>query len=283
MIACMSHEAFLSHRLPMQHAPAYPISLSAPLGVGDPPRVVILDDDPGLRESLTEYLLRHGLLVEGVASGEALRERLATRGCDLVILDMLIPGEDGLAILRRLSLEPAPPRIIMFSAAANEVDRVVALEMGADDYITKPSTPREILARIRAVMRRGQLELRSEEPCAPAVNIAAYNMIVFAGCRFNRRTRLLQGPNGNPIMLSSSEFVILSTLLDRPGEIISRTELVDCFLPPRDGLSERTADVLISRVRRRLAVHVKEELIRTVRGKGYTFVAPVGVEILEGH
>ncbi len=245
-------------------------------------RIIIVDDDPGLRELLTEFLVNNGLGVEAVSSGVALRARLTQRPCDLVILDMMMPGEDGLSVLRSLTQTDDPPGVIMLSALSSEVDRVVALEMGADDYVTKPSTPREILARIRSVLRRRSRHAGAGTPIGTEIGGSSaggaarmYTTYRFAGWTLNCRMRSLQAPGGEVVSLTESEFQMMDAFVTQPHAVHSREDMI--ALPGRADSSskDRTIDVNISRLRRKLASFDSTEIIRTVRGKGYLFIADV--------
>lgn len=243
-------------------------------------RIIIVDDDPGLRELLTDFLVDNGLGVEAVASGVALRARLSQQPCDLVILDMMMPGEDGLSVLRSLTQTDDPPGVIMLSALSSEVDRVVALEMGADDYVTKPSTPREILARIRSVLRR-----RSRTSTGAGNEIGAsfesgssarvYATYRFAGWTLNCRMRALQAPGGEIVSLTESEFQMMDAFVTHPHTVHSREDMIALSGRADTSSKDRTIDVNISRLRRKLAAFDSTEIIRTVRGKGYLFIADV--------
>jgi two-component system OmpR family response regulator len=256
--------------------------------VGDNPqpesaRIVIVDDDPGLRELLTEFLVDHGLRAEAVDSGAALRARLGRSPCDLIVLDMMMPGEDGLSVLRTLAHGAGSPAVIMFSALAGEVDRVVALELGADDYVTKPSSPREILARIRAVLRRREagsaMTATSYAPISSADSAPSHSApadtFAFAGWTLNCRMRVLHAPDGTSVRLTDGEFQLLNAFVSEPQKVHSRDDMI-----ARSGRTEnmargRTIDVNISRLRRKLQAFDPAEIIRTVRGNGYIFMPTV--------
>lgn len=264
--------------------PGFPESSAAPSDVDDQvvggARIVIVDDDPGLRELLTEFLVDHGLRAEAVESGAALRAWLAHHACDLVVLDMMMPGEDGLSVLRSLTQSGDAPAVIMFSALAGEVDRVVALELGADDYVTKPSSPREILARIRSVLRRRGAATpapsAAPEPvaneAAPSARIEAYS---FAGWTLNCRMRTLHTPDGTAVRLTDGEFQLLNVFVSQPQVVHTRDDMI-----AQSGRAEslsrgRTIDVNISRLRRKLQAFDATEIIRTVRGNGYILMPDV--------
>ncbi|MGW8281136.1 response regulator [Sphingomonas aurantiaca] len=242
-------------------------------------RVIIVDDDPGLRELLTEFLVDNGLGVEAVSSGAALRARLVQRPCDLVILDMMMPGEDGLSVLRGLAQSDDPPGVIMLSALSSEVDRVVALEMGADDYVTKPSTPREILARIRSVLRRRNRTAATGTDSAGTIEQGDaprfHTTYRFAGWTLNCRMRSLQSPGGELVSLTEGEFQMMDAFVTHPHAVHTREDMIALSGRADTSSKERTIDVNISRLRRKLAAFDRTEIIRTVRGKGYLFIADV--------
>ncbi|HXH17351.1 MAG TPA: response regulator [Sphingomonas sp.] len=246
-------------------------------------RIVIVDDDPGLRELLTEFLVDHGLRAEAVESGAALRTRLSRSPCDLIVLDMMMPGEDGLSVLRTLTRSGQAPAVIMFSALAGEVDRVVALELGADDYVTKPSSPREILARIRSVLRRRSAGLAMATlpsgpestphgmPSAPVRSTT----FAFAGWTLDCRMRTLYAPDGTAVRLTDGEFQLLNAFVSQPQKVHSRDEMIAQSGRADSMARGRTIDVNISRLRRKLLAFDSIEIIRTVRGNGYIFMPAV--------
>lgn len=243
-------------------------------------QIVIVDDDPGLRELLTEFLTDHGLRTAAVESGSALRTWLACHACDLVVLDMMMPGEDGLSVLRSLTQSGHAPAVIMFSALAGEVDRVVALELGADDYVTKPSSPREILARIRSVLRRrgASAPAPSDAPkpvvteAPPPVRIEAY---LFSGWTLNCRMRTLHTPDGTVVRLTDGEFQLLNVFVSQPQVVHTRDDMIAQSGRAESMSRGRTIDVNISRLRRKLQAFDSTEIIRTVRGNGYILMPDV--------
>lgn len=244
-------------------------------------RVVIVDDDPGLRELLTEFLVDHGLRAEAVDSGAALRARLGRTPCDLIVLDMMMPGEDGLSVLRTLTQTDDAPAVIMFSALAGEVDRVVALELGADDYVTKPSSPREILARIRSVLRRRGAGAGAASTGIPSVvagetvRPARIETYSFAGWVLNCRMRTLHAPDGASVRLTDGEFQLLNAFVTQPQKVHSRDDMIAHSGRTEAMARGRTIDVNISRLRRKLQEFDPAEIIRTVRGNGYIFMPEV--------
>jgi two-component system OmpR family response regulator len=226
-------------------------------------RILVVDDDPGIRAVVCNYLADHGYEVETVADGKGLERLLAQGRVDLVVLDVMLPGEDGLAICRKLTDANGPP-IIMLSALGADADRIVGLELGADDYLPKPCNPRELLARVRAVLRRRGADGRSGVTCE------------FSGWKLDLVRRELHSPDGVLINLSRGEFMLLQALLERPRRILTRDELLDCARGPDSESYDRAIDVQVSRLRRKLddgADH--QELIRTVRNEGYIFDSQV--------
>lgn len=224
-------------------------------------RVLVVDDDPGIRDVLCEYLERHGYAARAAANGAEMDQALAGGGVDVIVLDLMMPGEDGLSICRRLA-DRGPP-VIMLSAMGDDADRIVGLELGADDYLAKPCNPRELLARIRAVLRRG---------AAPGRR-GGGQALRFRGWRLDLVRRELTGPDGAPTRLSSGEFNLLRALAERPGRILSRDQLLELARGPATEAFDRAIDVQISRLRKKLDDGSGVELIETVRGEGYRFAA----------
>lgn len=251
-------------------------AISSPSGA----RIVIVDDDPGVRELLTEFLVENGFGAEAVANGAALRDRLERRECDLIVLDIMMPGEDGLSILRSLMHDADGPGIIMLSAISSEIDRIVALEMGADDYVLKPSTPREIMARIRSVLRRragtaargGAISVGHAAP-------APTDCFAFAGWTFDSRRRKLTAPGGAIVAVTETEYRMLAIFLRDPQVVHSRENLADLTGRDNPHCNDRTIDVHVSRLRRKLSVNGGEEIIRTVRNRGYLFLPRVEARV----
>jgi two-component system OmpR family response regulator len=230
-----------------------------------PARIVVVDDDPGIRDVISDFLERHGYEVAAAADAIGLDRALGEAPADLVVLDVMLPGEDGLAICRRLAAEGGPA-IIMLSAMGEETDRIVGLELGADDYLPKPCNPRELLARVRAVLRRRQ-EGRSGAGGATCE---------FAGWRLDLVRRELRSPQGVVVNLTSGEFSLLRAFVDRPQRVLTRDQLLDLARGPDSDAYDRAIDVQISRLRRKLEDGAEEqELIRTIRNEGYMFDARV--------
>lgn len=223
-------------------------------------RILVIDDDPDVRRLLQEYLGRYGFLVAAVASGRAGLERLERQPADLVILDIRLPDEDGFEVLRQLRQRWEVP-VIMLTGLEDSADRVVGLELGADDYLTKPFDPRELLARIRAVLRR----------CRPVPEMAAEYR--FAGFRLHPESRELVGPGGETVRLSRSEQRLLLAFLQHPGRTLSRDRLLELCEPHGEDIFDRAIDVRVLRLRRRLGE--AGALIVTECGEGYRFAAAV--------
>jgi len=234
-----------------------------------PPDIVLADDEPALRQAVGEYLERQGFIVRAVADGAALRAALAERPADLVLLDLAMPGEDGLSVARSIRAGPhADVGIVMLTAAGDVVDRVVGLEIGADDYLAKPCDLRELLARLRAVLRR-----REAAHQAPSASAPAGGRIVRMGRNaLDLEARRLLGPDGAEIALHVSEFALLKAFAERPGRVLSRETLLELAHPRGEEHFDRSIDVRIARIRRKIeAVPQHPVVIRTVRGVGYVF------------
>jgi len=231
--------------------------------------ILLVDDDDGIRDLVSEFLSQHGYRVETAPDARAMALVLGRGPVDLVVLDVMMPGEDGLSICRRLTGHPNAPAVIMLSAMAEDTDRIVGLELGADDYITKPCNPRELLARVKAVLRRRR-EPVSAEGAAPAT------ICHFSGWRLDMVRRELRSPQGVMVNLSSGEFSLLKVFVERSQRILTRDQLLD-LAPGRDNETyDRAIDVQISRLRKKLDDTAGQaELIRTLRNEGYMFVPKV--------
>ncbi|HJV68199.1 response regulator [Ideonella sp.] len=227
--------------------------------------VLAVDDDPALRTLLTDYLGGHGLRVTAVASGREMDEVLEREAVDLVLLDLRLPGEDGLQIARALR-ERATLPIVLLTGQDEEADRVMGLELGADDYVTKPFSPRELLARLRAVLRRYQVQATLPE------RDSTRRAFRFAGWELNLRTRRLRSPAGEPVELSNGEFSLLAALCAAPGRALSRDQLLTMSRLHEAEVYDRTIDVQILRLRRKIEQDPSHpKLIVTQRGAGYLF------------
>lgn len=230
-------------------------------------RILMVDDDQGIRDVVSDFLGKHGYRVETAGDAAEMEQALDRGAVDLIVLDVMLPGEDGLAICRRLSSGESGPPIIMLSAMGEDTDRIVGLELGADDYLAKPCNPRELLARVRAVLRRAEQRSSSSGVGAGCE---------FSGWRLDLVRRELRSPPGVVVNLSSGEFSLLRALVERPQRVLTRDQLLEFARGPDTEAFDRAIDVQISRLRRKLddggGGH---ELIRTVRNEGYVFTAKV--------
>ena len=232
------------------------------------PHVLIVDDDAEIRDLLARFLRRHDYRVETAVDGRAMMRLIETSRFDLVVLDLMLPGEDGLSLCRRLRARSRLP-VIMLTALGEETDRIVGLEMGADDYLAKPFNPRELLARIRAVLRRaGGADERTDAGAARA--------LVFAGFRLDLAVRALTAPDGVFVPLTAGEFDLLAAFAERPRRVLDRDRLLDLTRGRAAVPFDRSIDVQLSRLRRKIEPDPKEPvLIKTVRGGGYVFTCEV--------
>jgi DNA-binding response OmpR family regulator len=234
-----------------------------------PLRILAIDDDQPVRDMIARYLGDNELSVTTLDSGRGLADAMAREAIDLLILDLRLPGEDGMQIARRIR-ESSDIPIIMLTGRNDEADRVMGLELGADDYLTKPFSPRELLARIRTLMRRS----RAQETVAGGLaRVRAYR---FAGWELGVRLRKLQTPQGETLPLTNSEFNLLAAFLAAPQRILSREQLLGLSRLHDDEVYDRSIDVQVARLRRKIEPRGRgEPLIRTERGAGYVFVAAV--------
>ena len=228
------------------------------------PDILIVDDDASLRTALGDYLSGAGYAVRTADGAAAMDARMAEAVPDLVVLDVMMPGEDGLSICRRLQGR-AP--ILMLSAMGETTDRIVGLEVGAADYLPKPFEPRELLARIRAVLRRPVRVDQDETPDRP---------LTFEGWTLTVETRRLTDPTGEPMELTAGEFALLLALLNAAGRILSRDQILENTHGPLAENFDRAVDLAISRLRRKLDWPGQAPLIETVRGAGYRFRPGIG-------
>jgi len=235
------------------------------------PHILVVDDDREIRDLIARYLRQHGFRVHDAADGVQMRRALVDWAFDLVILDLMLPGEDGLSLCRRLRADSDIP-VIMLTAIGEETDRIVGLEMGADDYIAKPFNPRELLARIKAVLRRAN----SQTGPAPEADATAGSALVFASWRFDPTARELVSPKGVLTPLSAGEFELLLTFATHPRRVLSREQLLDMARGRAALPFDRSIDVQVSRLRRKIEQDpARPALITTVRGGGYMFSADV--------
>jgi two-component system OmpR family response regulator len=232
------------------------------------PHILIVDDDAEIRDLLARFLKKHEIRVDTAAEGRAMWKLMETAHFDLIVLDLMLPGEDGLSLCRRLRVETTIP-VIMLTALGEETDRIVGLEMGADDYLAKPFNPRELLARIRAVLRRAG--------SAAAANDAAQGQIlVFDGWRLDLAKRELRTADGTLVALTAGELDLLAAFAERPKRVLNRDQLLDLTKGRAAAAFDRSIDVQLSRLRRKIEPDPKDpSLIKTIRGGGYIFTCDV--------
>jgi two-component system OmpR family response regulator len=233
-------------------------------------RILLVDSNPEVLADLAEFLARHDLEVLQANSAREMEQVLAKTEVDAVVLDLMRPGENGLAICGKLRERTPAPAIIVVSAVADEADIVVGLELGADDYVAKPCRPRELLARLRAVLRR------RGEAARLVRDLALSDSYRFEGWRLNAATHQLFDPRDKPVDLSPAEFNLLRVLVAKPLEVVPRRELIPGRSPIEDQARDFQINVAMSRLRRKLArAEGGARLIRTVRHSGYLFTVPV--------
>lgn len=247
-----------------------PVKQSPAMGVTPAPiHVLVIDDDPSVRQMIADYLGDNDMKVSTLPGGQALRDVMERNTVDLLILDLKLPGEDGMQIARELRVDSDIP-IIMLTGRKEEADRVMGLELGADDYLTKPFSPRELLARIRALLRRS----RTHETVAD--NLARIRAYRFAGWELNVRLRRLISRQGQTIPITNSEFNLLVAFLAAPQRVLSREHLLNASRLHNDEVYDRSIDVQVGRLRKKIAPEDGQaQLIRTERGVGYVFSATV--------
>jgi two-component system, OmpR family, response regulator len=227
--------------------------------------LLVVDDDPELRLLVSRFLQKHGYSVSVAADGQSMVATLMRTPVDLIILDVMLPGRSGLDLCRDARAHGSVP-IIMLTARGDERDRIAGLEVGADDYLTKPFSPHELLARIRAVLRRARSPLQSSRPTSADV-------ITFDGWSLDVRRRELTSPQGALVDLSSGEFDMLVAFLEHANRVLSREMLMEFVKTRTTDPFDRTIDVQVSRLRRKLSEGGEEtRMIKTVRGAGYMFV-----------
>ncbi len=223
------------------------------------PHILLVDDDPGIRDLLGDFLVKEGFAVETASDASEMDSKLARFRPDLIVLDLMLPGENGVSICRRLSRDGAPP-IIMLTAKNDEIDRIIGLEMGADDYVAKPFAPRELLARIRAVLRRTTAQMSAD----------TNQRYAFDRFIIDVDARQLFAADGSRIALTSGEFDLLACFVRRSRRVLSRDQILDELRGRGAEPFDRTVDMLVSRLRRKLIAHgADQDLISTVRNAGY--------------
>ena len=236
-----------------------------------PERVLIVDDDAEIRDLLCRYLTEHGYQVTAVPDGEQMWSALQREEPNIIVLDLMLPGDDGLSLCRDLRARSETP-VIMLTARGDETDRIVGLEMGADDYLPKAFNPRELLARLKVILRRAH---GVPKPLMPE----AARSLRFAGWRLDTTQRQLVSPQGLVVSLSGAEYRLLRVFLDYPNRVLNRDQLMDLLHGRQADAFDRSIDVQVSRLRQRLGEDAREPtLIKTVRSEGYVLAATVSHE-----
>lgn len=233
------------------------------------PHVLVVDDHREIRDAVSRYLERNGMRTQTARDAAEMDAALKTGRFDLVILDVMMPGEDGLSAARRLSAAGGPP-ILMLSALGEETDRIVGLEIGADDYLPKPFNPRELLARVKAILRRA-------DRAQPMAGRLGGRRLAFAGWVLDTDTReLVRAEGGEPVALTTAEFKLLTAFLERPRFVLSRDQLLDLTSGRSADVFDRTIDNQVSRLRRKIEVDAgRPQIIQTIRAGGYSLAAEV--------
>jgi two-component system OmpR family response regulator len=236
--------------------------------MNDIPHILVVDDHREIRDLMAKFMGQHGFRVSTAQNGRAMRKVLENSQVDLIVLDLMLPGEDGLTICRELRGKSNIP-VVMLTAMGEETDRIVGLEMGADDYLPKPFSPRELLARVRAVLRRAQsFPERGAPPEEPVV--------MFESWKFNIARRELEDADGTVISLSTGEFNLLHVFAQHPGRVLNRDQLIDLTQGREATPFDRSIDTLVSRLRKKIEVDPKNPtIIKTVWGGGYVFTSAV--------
>lgn len=229
------------------------------------PHILIVDDDPALRRLVRDFLIDHGFNVFEADGGQMMRRIIDQEQIDVVIIDVMMPGEDGLSIVRSM-FRRRDLGIIMVSALGSETDRIIGLEVGADDYLAKPISPRELLARIRALLRR-------QRPVDP--DDEAGGTYLFEGWNLDLVRRVLRDPLNVVISLSDGEFSLLRVFAERPQRVLSRDQLLEFSRGSNSEAFDRAIDTQVSRLRRKLGTRTDKELIGTIRNEGYMFLSKV--------
>jgi two-component system OmpR family response regulator len=231
------------------------------------PHILVVEDDREIRTMVSRFLSKNGCRVTVAEDARSMDRALGTARIDLIVLDIMLPGEDGLSICRRLRTTSTLP-VIMLTAAGDPVARVVGLEMGADDYVAKPFNPHELLARIKAVLRRAT--------ALPDTDAGANDVIQFAGWQINPVSREVRNPEGTRVILTSAEFDLLFTFCRHARRTLTRDQLLDLSQRRAAGALDRSIDILVSRIRRKIETDPRDpQFIKTVRSGGYVFTPEV--------
>ena len=254
--------------------PAVHLSVSPRIG-SRTSHILVVDDDASIRDMIADYLTAHDVRVTTAADGQRMAQALAAGRIDLAVLDLNLGDESGLEILRSLRAASDLPIVVLTGQHRDEVDRIVGLELGADDYLTKPFSPRELLARIRAVLRRSQQQRQRSQQEGPENRRVRYR---FAGWELSLRSRRLTSSSGENVLLTKGEFSLLVAFVQAPQRVLSREHLLRACRVHDTEVFDRSIDVQVLRLRRKIeADAVAPELIRTERGLGYVFTAAVEV------
>ncbi len=242
--------------------------VSASTATPTTPRLLVVDDDERMRELLVRYLAQQGFETLTAGDGRELDRQLSRNHVDLIVLDLMLPGEDGLSICRRLRGQGVDTPIVMLTAKGDEIDRIVGLEIGADDYLPKPGNPRELVARIRAVLRRGR--------AAPGAPKEDGGKVQFGACVLDLGARTLRR-DGRELRMTTGEFGVLATLVQRPRQALTRDQLMSAARGREHDAFDRSMDVMISRLRKLIEDDAKQpRWLQTVWGTGYVFVPDDG-------
>ncbi|GAB2715016.1 response regulator [Comamonas sediminis] len=236
--------------------------------------ILIVDDHQSIRDPLATFMRRYDFDVDTACDGLAMRQLLKDRSYDLIILDVMLPGEDGLSLCGFVAEHIGTP-VILLTAMTDQADRVAGLEIGADDYVLKPFDPRELVARVRSVLRRGARRRADDAAqAAPTADVSAERRYTFEGWCFDLTTRELQDPNLSPVPLTTAEFHLLRALLENPNRVLSRQQLMDLTQREGDAFFDRSIDTQISRLRKKLESDPRQpRMLKTVRGDGYLLAA----------
>lgn len=227
--------------------------------------ILVVDDDSELRTLIANFLVEHGFDVATARNGADMDQRLSDADYDLIVLDIMMPGESGLSIARRMAERSGPP-VILLSALGADTDRIVGLEIGADDYLPKPCNPRELLARIRAVLRRRDASRNAH---------GHQSVYCFAGWELDQMRRTLKAPDDQQVAISEGELSVLLAFVEHPQRVLTRDQLLYYARGEDSDAFDRAIDTQISRLRKKLTAHSQTDIIHTVRNQGYMFVARV--------
>ncbi|HHA2747706.1 TPA: response regulator [Stenotrophomonas maltophilia] len=237
------------------------------------PSILIVDDHADIRDPLTDYLRRFDFEVESAVDGQDMRRRLERRSYDLILLDVMLPGENGLSLCRHVSERIGTP-VVLLTAVSEQADKVAGLEVGADDYVVKPFDPRELVARIRSVLRRARAEAVTNEQ--ERQNRA---QMIFSGWTLDVEARELRDPRQKVVSIGTAEYHLLRAFLDNPFRVLSRSHLLDLTQRANSEVFDRSIDSQISRLRKKLEADPRHPtLLKTVRGDGYLFATSVTSE-----